>query len=125
MPTPSPLDSLRSACRLWTWDQLRAALVDFDRYGDAELAVLRAESERRTADEATSGTPSREIRCLRCQIPLTYAGTKKFHEGTRWGLMGDLGELFVNKENFDVYHCPHCGKVEFFVDGIGETLRPR
>ena len=125
MPTPSPLDSLRSACRHWTWDQLRAALVDFDRYGDAELAVLRAESERRTADEAATGTPSREVRCLRCHVALTYAGTKKFHEGTRWGLMGDLGELFVNKENFDVYHCPHCGKVEFFVDGIGENLRPQ
>lgn len=38
--------------------------------------------------------------------------------------MGDLDELFVNKETFDVYHCPHCGKVEFFVDGIGENLRP-
>lgn len=125
MPTPSPLDPLRAACRSWTWDQLRAALVDFDRYGDTELAVLRAESDRRTADEATSGKPSREIRCLRCHVALTYVGTKKFHEGTRWGVMGDLFELFVNKENFDVYHCPHCGKVEFFVDGIGENLRPQ
>jgi hypothetical protein len=125
MPTPSPLDPLRAACRQWTWDQLRAALVDFDRYGDAELAVLRAESARRTADETRSGPPSREIRCLRCHVALTYAGTKKFHEGTRWGIMGDLGELFVNKENFDVYHCPHCGKVEFFVDGIGENFRPK
>jgi hypothetical protein len=55
----------------------------------------------------------------------TYAGTKKFHEGTRWGVLGELGELFVNKEKFDVYFCPRCGKVEFFVDGVGETLRPQ
>ena len=50
--------------------------------------------------------------------------TKRFHEGTRWGALGDLGELFVNKESFDVYVCPHCGRVELFVDGIGEQFRP-
>ena len=38
--------------------------------------------------------------------------------------LGDLGELFVNKERFDVYCCPRCGRVEFFVDGIGEEYRP-
>jgi hypothetical protein len=65
------------------------------------------------------------IACSSCQVTLQYAGTKKFHEGTRWGLLGDLGELFVNKETFDVYYCPRCGKVEFFVDGVGEDLRPQ
>lgn len=66
----------------------------------------------------------KNISCSSCAVVLTYAGTKRFHEGTRWGLLGDIGELFVNKETFDVYHCPKCGKVEFFVDGIGEELRP-
>ena len=42
-------------------------------------------------------------------------GTKAFHEGNRWGALGDIGELFVNKENFEVYSCPRCGHVEFFV----------
>jgi hypothetical protein len=55
---------------------------------------------------------------------MRFMGTKKFHEGTRWGVMGDLGELFVRKEAFDVYACPTCGVVEMFVDGIGEHLRP-
>jgi hypothetical protein len=66
------------------------------------------------------------VRCLRCQVELQYAGTKKFHEGTRaWGFfLGDLGEFFTNREHFDVYVCPRCGKVELFVDGIGEDLRP-
>jgi Zn finger protein HypA/HybF involved in hydrogenase expression len=54
---------------------------------------------------------------------LDYIGTKSFHEGTRWGFLGDLGELFVNRERFDVYRCPRCGSVEFFVDGMGEELR--
>jgi len=54
-------------------------------------------------------------------------GTKKFHEGTRgWAFfLGELGELFVNREHFDVYVCPTCGRVELFVDGIGEEFRPR
>ena len=64
------------------------------------------------------------ITCLRCRCRLDFVGTKNFHEGTRWGVLGDIGELFVNKQRFDVYCCPKCGRVEFFVDGIGEQFRP-
>ncbi len=67
---------------------------------------------------------SKQVLCPRCSIPKQYLGTKRFHEGTRWGFLGDLGELFVNKETFDVYSCPKCGSVEFFVDGVGEDKRP-
>ena len=28
-----------------------------------------------------------------------------------------------NKQRFDVYVCPRCGRVSFFVDGIGEEFR--
>ncbi|USN98618.1 MAG: hypothetical protein H6810_10660 [Phycisphaeraceae bacterium] len=64
--------------------------------------------------------------CPRCEATLNYVGTKKFHEGSRAApfLLGDLGELFVNREKYDVYVCPECGRVEFFVDGIGEQFRP-
>jgi hypothetical protein len=65
------------------------------------------------------------IECPRCREPLSYIGSKAFHEGTRWGLLGGVGELFVNRERFDVYCCPRCGRVEFFVDGIGEEFRPQ
>lgn len=65
------------------------------------------------------------VQCRRCDIRMEYAGMKKFHEGTNWGWLGELGELFVGRERFDVYVCPRCGVVEFFVDGIGEDLRPR
>ena len=63
------------------------------------------------------------IVCNRCDLALEYVGTRDFHEGTRWGVLGELGELFVNKEHFDVYVCTRCGQVELFVDGIGEELR--
>ena len=70
-------------------------------------------------------TSTNPLQCPRCAVALDYVGTKKFHEGTRWGVLGELGELFVKKEHFDVYVCPRCGRVELFVDGIGEELRPR
>jgi hypothetical protein len=69
-------------------------------------------------------TGSNPLSCARCAKPLEYVGTKRFHEGTRWGVLGELAELFVNKEHFDVYVCPRCGRVELFVDGIGEEFRP-
>jgi hypothetical protein len=70
-------------------------------------------------------TSQRPLMCLRCNSKLDYIGTKSFHEGTRWGILGDLGELFVHKERFDVYCCPGCGRVEFFVDGVGDEFRPQ
>jgi hypothetical protein len=62
--------------------------------------------------------------CARCATRLDYVGSKRFHEGARWGVLGELGELFVNRECFDVFVCPRCGRVEFFVEGIGEEFRP-
>jgi hypothetical protein len=61
--------------------------------------------------------------CARCETALEFVGTREFHEGTRWGALGDLGELFVSKQRFDVYVCPRCGRVELFIDGIGEEFR--
>ncbi len=61
--------------------------------------------------------------CLRCEGQMEYAGTKTFREGGGFGALGGLGELFVGRECYDVYFCPSCGKVEFYVDGIGDVMR--
>ena len=66
---------------------------------------------------------SNPIVCPRCDVSLSYIGKKQFHEGS-FGAAFFLGELFVNRESFDVYVCPRCGRVEMFVDGIGEEFRP-
>lgn len=63
------------------------------------------------------------MQCLRCENRMEYAGTKQFHEGGRVGVWGNLAELFVGRENYDVYHCKVCGKVEFYIDGIGDEMR--
>jgi hypothetical protein len=67
-----------------------------------------------------SGGP---LRCLRCDTVIEHLGTKRFHEGTNWGLFGEVGEWFVKRQQFDVYACPRCGRVELFVDGGGEQQR--
>jgi hypothetical protein len=67
--------------------------------------------------DAAEVVSDRAVDCCRCRCRLLYVGTKKFHEGTNWGLLGEIGELFVNRENFELYRCPRCGKVEFFIRG--------
>ena len=59
----------------------------------------------------------RELDCVRCREPLALVGRMSFHEGSRAMpfLLGNVGELLVNRESFDAYACPRCGKVEFFL----------
>lgn len=57
----------------------------------------------------------KNIECLRCGVPLQFVRKIDIHEGTRFGVLGDLGELFVNKASFKLYKCPSCGKVEFYL----------
>jgi len=69
-----------------------------------------------------------QILCLRCNIKMSFAGNHEFHEGARWGALGNLFELFVNKDSFDLFVCPQCGKVEFFISipkkiGNNEQIR--
>lgn len=59
-----------------------------------------------------TNTPTFE--CLRCKTPMNYRGSRSFHEGRRFGVLGDLFELLVNKEELHAFHCPNCKKVEFF-----------
>ena len=56
-----------------------------------------------------------EIECLRCRVPMFYKGNGKFREGARTGVFGNLFDLMTNRESFEVYFCPQCGKIEFFI----------
>jgi hypothetical protein len=60
-------------------------------------------------------TKHRAKECAECHSPLNFLGTKQFHEGVNWGFLGDLGEVFVGHTNLDMYVCPSCLRVEFFV----------
>lgn len=60
-----------------------------------------------------------EIDCLRCKIPMINNVNSNLHEGSGIGAIGELLELVSNRESFDVYFCPKCGKVEFFLSNVG------
>jgi hypothetical protein len=76
------------------------------------------------AGDADGRLGARGPECLRCDVALEYRGTRRFHEGTHWGALGEIGHLFEKSESFDVYVCPNCGHVDLFVDGVGEDSRP-
>ena len=69
----------------------------------------------------------RSIDCLRCQVKMIYSGKYEFHEGMNTGVFGNLFELFQNREAFDLYVCPKCGKPtkvgHKFVEGEGKASR--
>lgn len=72
----------------------------------------------------SANRPPTYVSCPRCNTPLEFGGTKQFHEGTRvFDFLGGFFELLKHRSAFDVYVCPRCGRVEFFVDGVGEELR--
>jgi Zn finger protein HypA/HybF involved in hydrogenase expression len=60
----------------------------------------------------------RQMDCLRCKVPLDYQGNYKFTEYPPAGSFNNLFQVFINRESFDFYSCPSCGKVEFFLPGF-------
>ena len=59
----------------------------------------------------------RELSCLRCAQAMSSLGLRRFHEGSQAApfLLGNLGELLVDREGFELLACNGCGKVEFFL----------
>lgn len=112
--------------RIWrdkTDDDLIVAAAQLSDYTSEGQRVIRSELKRRGLEDpveqrgAEAEEPEEEpsLDCLRCNVELKFLGTKEFHEGARWGLLGELGHLFEHSEAFEVYACPSCGHVEFFV----------
>ena len=56
-----------------------------------------------------------ELLCTRCDVKMLYLGQKEYHEGPRFGFIGGVGELLVNKDKFHLYACPECTKTELFM----------
>jgi hypothetical protein len=87
--------------------------------GEEEDPNFGDKSEFISKEEQEKNNLVRSIECLRCKNELKYLGRKSFHEGKKWGFwLGDLGELFVNREHFETYACPKCGHIEFFIAGL-------
>ena len=68
--------------------------------------------EKRIPTEPSGFSGNLKIDCLRCRVPMFFKGNSRFHEGARAGILGNLIE---SRESFDLYFCPQCGKIEFFI----------
>jgi hypothetical protein len=72
---------------------------------------------------AVGAVSSGQISCLRCSTALNPVGRKRLEGGSDTGFLRAIGDLFAKHEEFNIYTCPRCGHVEFFVAGVGEETR--
>ena len=62
----------------------------------------------------------RKKKCLRCAAPLKFGMQQKFQMGQTSFLLGDWPNLLAGSLELEVWFCPKCGKVEFFVPGSSD-----
>ena len=61
--------------------------------------------------------------CLRCGSEMKHIGTEKLQLGQTGWIFGDLPNLLAGAMKVDIYICPECKKLEFYlVDEIEEEL---
>jgi hypothetical protein len=64
---------------------------------------------------------TRDQFCLACQNNLTYVGSQKLHSGICYGIVWN--ELAGNQIELEMFFCPACGRVEFFMPGMISEAR--
>ncbi len=61
----------------------------------------------------------RKLDCLRCGCAMKFGMQQKFQMGQASFLLGDWSHIMAGALELEVWFCPDCGKVEFFVPGSG------
>ena len=64
----------------------------------------------------------RKTKCLRCDARMKFGMQQKFQMGQTSFLLGDWPNLLAGSLELEVWFCPKCGKVEFFVPGSTQNL---
>ena len=64
----------------------------------------------------------RKNKCLRCDARMKFGMQQKFQMGQTSFLLGDWPNLLAGALELEVWFCPKCGKVEFFVPGSTQNL---
>lgn len=57
----------------------------------------------------------RDIDCLRCSTPMQFYSSENIQLGRTGWVLGDLPNLMAGAMRVDIFVCPKCGKVEFFL----------
>ena len=63
--------------------------------------------------------------CLRCGQALRRIRTEKLQLGQTGWLLGDLPNLLAGAMAVDIYSCPACGKLEFYLAEEREAELPQ
>ncbi len=64
-------------------------------------------------DIKREGLSSKKIDCLRCKTTMLFGANRKFRKESNIG--GNITDLLDSRSSYDVYVCPNCEKVEFFL----------
>ena len=64
----------------------------------------------------------RKNKCLRCDARMKFGMQQKFQMGQAGFLVGDWPHWKAGALELEVWFCPSCGKVEFFVPGSTQNL---
>ena len=72
----------------------------------------------------------RNINCLRCDGKMNHIRTENLQFGQTGWILGDLPNLLAGAMEVDIYSCPKCKKVEFFLadateDGLPQNQCPK
>lgn len=57
----------------------------------------------------------KKIPCLRCGQEMNHVRTEKIQLGQTGWILGDLPNLLAGAMEVDIYACPECRKLEFFI----------
>lgn len=66
-----------------------------------------------------------DIVCLRCQQKMNYIKTEKMQLGQTGWILGDLPNLMAGAMEVEIYSCPNCRKLEFFLSDEAELDLPQ
>ena len=56
-----------------------------------------------------------DLLCLRCGREMNHIRTEKLQLGQTGWILGDLPNLLAGSMEVDIYSCPKCKKLEFFL----------
>ncbi|MBR5871601.1 MAG: hypothetical protein IKZ09_11260 [Clostridia bacterium] len=68
---------------------------------------------------------SRQLSCLRCGQKMNHIKKQKLQLGQTGWIFGDLPNLLAGAMEVDIYSCPDCGKIEFFLADDHEEGLPQ
>lgn len=65
------------------------------------------------------------IKCLRCESEMRHMGVEKLQLGQTGWIFGDISNLLAGAIEVEIYCCPMCKKIEFFLANAEEKELPQ